>query len=145
MDKFAIDRSLHQAYVRACRARDAALAEAEHWRQLYQVEAKQRRAEAEIAQQQIQLLQTELTQLRQTHQALPATNRASSSISQPGHLSSKLTPDTRKWQQQLAQLQLECDRLRQALQQEQANHARTRESLTGALGDAIALVKKYRP
>ncbi|MEO1385772.1 MAG: hypothetical protein AAFV85_00190 [Cyanobacteria bacterium J06634_6] len=39
----------------------------------------------------------------------------------------------------------ECDRLKSLLKAEQAEHEKTRESLTAALGDAVDLLTKERP
>lgn len=142
MDTFTDDQSLYQAYASACRDRDAALAEAERWRQVYQIEAQQRRTEAKAAQHQIALLQSELAQLQQQPLALKG---ASPAVDQSANRTNGSSPELQQLQQRLSRLQADCDRLKEALHQEQTNHAKTRVNLTGALGDAIALVRKYRP
>lgn len=116
--------------------RDQALASAQRWRRLYEVEAQQRQKDAEIADQTIQQLRAEVQHLCQFSTAplaaipsSPATG-ASNSVAHLRH--------------QIADLIAERDQLLQALAQEQSNHAKTRENLISALGDALGTQKQKR-
>jgi capsule polysaccharide export protein KpsE/RkpR len=99
---------------------DRALEETTKWRRRYEVEAKQRRSEAEIAEQTIRELRAELLQLCQLG---PSVRPASA-------LMAEKTPE-------LAKLREDRDRLAEDLAQEQQQHARTRANLITALGEAL--------
>lgn len=136
--------SLQQQLAEARRERTEADSTGEHWRQLYNTEAQQRREDAKAAQAEIARLQEQLQQ-----------------IQKPPHLSeSNLTVAAQQEVERLPAEQLrpklldrtiECDRLRQevsqltaALQAEQENHAKTRTELTTALGDTVSLLAKSK-
>ncbi len=132
---------LKQQLAEAQREREEAYASAVNWQRLYETEAQQRRMEAAIAKQTIEALQQEV----QTLKGYPFSQSISISDTDLNRIQATVeslnTPVELK--SHLVQALAECDRLMQALQTEQANHAQTRKSLTTALGDAIdALSKK---
>ena len=140
-------KALKQQLVEAERERDAAYTSATNWRRLYETEAQQRRTEANLAQQAIADLQTEIQELRggmifgdnATHSASEIA-QALEQIQSPAELREKLA----QLLQEQSRLQSEVEQLMQALQLEQASHAQTRKSLTTALGDTIDLLTKER-
>lgn len=94
---------------RACAERDLAYAEAAQWKQRYETEAHQRRLE-----------------------------RSQSPPSAPELLAPEVSPsEPDDPDDKLAAVKKERDQLRLALQQEKADHQKTRASLITALGDAL--------
>jgi hypothetical protein len=118
---------------------DQAWQSSQKWRQLYNTESEQRRADAKMYQQAIASLKAELQQL----QGINAENftEATTTDIQP-EVGESLSVEELKTQ--LAAVTKERDRLIQALKTEQENHAETRNSLTTALGDAIDSLTKAR-
>jgi hypothetical protein len=106
--------------------RDRALESAAKWRRFYEVEAQQRRSEAELAEKTIQGLRAELFQLCQLGPAV----RAIPLKYDENRVSARLKAE-------VAELQQECDQLANALAQEQQRHSKTRENLITALGDVL--------
>lgn len=106
--------------------RDRAFNEVDKWRARYGTEAKQRRAEAEQAEKTILDLRAEVSQLCQLGPAVRTVALPDSGDSALGRL-----------QIQLARVQRERDELAVALEQEQQQHAKTRENLITALGDVL--------
>jgi DNA repair exonuclease SbcCD ATPase subunit len=134
--------SLQQKVAEAMRHQAEAEASAEHWRQLYNTEAQQRRAEADVQQTQIQQLHAQIQQL----QSRPKQGNAEV-LDAVANEVEQLPTDRLK--PKLIDRTIECERLRQevaalqdALQAEQENHAKTRTSLTTALGDTVSLLSK---
>ena len=110
--------------------RDRALGDAAKWRQRYETEAQQRRTETELADKTIRDLRTEVQQLCQLGQT----------VVRP--VASSLPPvavgnDKQNVATELSRLALARDELALALAQEQQHHARTRENLISALGEAL--------
>jgi hypothetical protein len=98
--------------------------DASKWRRRYEVEAQQRRNETEVADKTIHDLRAELLQLCQLGSSVRPVSRSASADSEIIHL------------------RQECDRLTEALAQEQQQHAKTRENLIGALGEALQRGKR---
>ncbi|HEY9827107.1 MAG TPA: hypothetical protein V6D19_16845 [Stenomitos sp.] len=113
--------------------RDQALEAVARWRRRYEVEAQQRRAEAEQAEQTIQGLRAELLQLCQLGPQLRSTPQP---LSLPASSDLESEP-LERLKLEVSKLQQERDRLSQALEQEQQQHAKTRENLIAALGEAL--------
>ncbi|MEP0870608.1 hypothetical protein NDA01_12415 [Trichocoleus desertorum AS-A10] len=140
-------KALQQQLAEAERERDAAYTSATNWRRLYETEAQQRRTETNLTQQAIADLQTEIQQLQggiifgdnASHPAAEM-SQALDQLQTPAELREKLGQIL----QEQSRLQGEVERLVQALQLEQTNHAQTRKSLTTALGDTIDLLTKER-
>ncbi|MBM0742191.1 hypothetical protein JOY44_11260 [Phormidium sp. CLA17] len=131
-------RALKQQLVEVRQEREDAYASAINWQQRYETEAQQRRVEAKLTQQTIEVLQQEIQQLKGRMQPDESgTGRTPEIQAAVGEL--KTEADLRS---RLTQVLVECDRLTQALQTEQANHIQTRKSLTTALGDAIGALSK---
>lgn len=110
--------------------RDRALEDALKWRRRYEIEAQQRRTEAEAADKTIRNLRAEVQQLAQMGSAVarPVLTAISSdsSVSDQQHITLEL-----------AKLAQSRDELAEALAQEQQQHAKTRENLISALGEAL--------
>ncbi len=111
--------------------RDQAQASAKRWRRLYETEAQQRQQEAQIAEQTIQSLRAEIQQLCQFSSGPQV------SLPPSGQGAVVMSNSVPHLHNQLADLVAERDQLLQALEQEQNNHAKTRENLISALGDAL--------
>jgi hypothetical protein len=131
-------KALKQQLVEMRQEREDAYTSAINWQQRYETEAQQRRVEAKLTQQTIELLQQEIQQLKGRMQPdesgtgrTPAIQAAVGEVKTEAELRSRLM-----------QALVECDRLNQALQTEQTNHIQTRKSLTTALGDAIGTLFK---
>jgi predicted nucleic acid-binding Zn-ribbon protein len=112
--------------------RDRALEEAAKWRRRYEVEAQQRRTETEAADRTIRDLRAEISQLCQMGKAVrPALSAMKHSpVSDSDSTLERLTFE-------LAQLTQARNELEDALVQEQQHHAKTRENLISALGEAL--------
>jgi hypothetical protein len=110
--------------------RDRALEDATKWRRRYEIEAQQRRTEAEAADKIIRNLRAEIQQLCQL----------GSAVVRPGITalaSSSSVSDQQNAALELAKLAQCRDELAEALAQEQQQHAKTRENLISALGEAL--------
>lgn len=136
--------SLQQQLAEARRERTEADGAGEHWRQLYNTEAQQRREDAKTAQAQIARLQEQLQQI-QTPTQLSESNWMVAAQQEVERLPAD------QLRSKLIERTIECDRLRQevsqltaALQAEQENHAKTRTELTTALGDTVSLLAKSK-
>jgi chorismate mutase len=108
--------------------RDRALEDAAKWRRRYDVEAQQRRAEAEATEKTIRDLRLEISQLCQLGPAVrsavpPREGEADTTV---GRL--KIA---------LAELQQERNQLAKALAQERQQHNKTRENLITSLGEVM--------
>lgn len=133
-------KALREQLAEAYRDRDAALDTAAHWSQLYNREAEQRRAEVKASHQIVDALKTEIQQLKADFIEKSGQPIDMSAIS--AEVEKLDTGEELK--QKLIEVMLERDRLVQSLKAEQANHERTRQNLTIALGDTIDLLTKQR-
>ncbi len=121
--------------------RDAALATATQWRQLYNTEAEQRRNDQQQSQRAIAQFHRQLEDLQnpaQSHQSVKADTirQEIASIDDLDLLKTKLSEALQECDRLASEVQV----LTEKLQQEQLNHENTRHSLTMALGDAIDLL-----
>lgn len=130
-------KGLQQKLLEVQQEREQAYASAANWRNLYEIEAKQRRAEAQTSQAAIAALQAELT----AYQSPDPQAEGYSAIVQQ-QVDRWQTPEELK--SQLMQSLIERDRLLQALESEQQAHRQTRQDLTTALGDTMDLLSKTR-
>lgn len=130
-------QGLQQKLAEVQQERDQAYSSAANWRNLYETEGKQRRADVETAQATIAALQAELIAYQR-----PAPDAADYGAIMQQQVEQWQTVE--ELQTQLMQVLLECDRLTQALEEEQAAHAQTRQDLTTALGDTMDLLAKTR-
>lgn len=110
--------------------RDRALEEVTKWRRRYEIEAQQRRAETEAADITIRNLRAEVQQLCRQGSGVVRTVQTTSSL--PPSVS-----DQQNITLELARLAQARDELAEALLQEQQQHAKTRENLISALGEAL--------
>ncbi len=130
-------KALQQKLVEVQQEREQAYGSASNWRNLYEIEARQRRAEAEVAEATIAELQS---QLAAQQPPLPSAANYDAALRQ----------QVEQWQSidqlqaHLLQVLLERDQLTQALQTEQQAHEQTRQDLTTALGDTMELLTKAR-
>jgi hypothetical protein len=120
--------------------RDTAWESAQKWRQLYNIEAEQRRTDAQLSQQAIASLKADLHKLRGFEVETLAAETSVTAIQEE----IKQLKSMEDLQAKLITVIKERDRLLQALKTEQDNHAQTRNSLTTALGDAIDSLTQER-
>lgn len=134
-------RALRQELEQAQRECDRAHESAANWRNLYSTEAKQRRTEVRLAQQQLERLKAEMKQLQcrgirpqlDTPEAVAAIEAQVSQLQTIEELRVKL-----------AEVIKERDRALEALNVEQENHSQTRKSLTTVIGDTVNQLVKVR-
>jgi chromosome segregation ATPase len=138
-------KRLQQQLATVQRDRDAAFESAQQWRQLYSTEAQQRREETQLYQETVAALEAEIEQLQQKL-SIPQ-NEILARVAIQQELDQLQDPDELK--AKLKQTMLERDRaqetirqLNESLEQEQASHQETRNSLTTALGDTVDLLTK---
>jgi hypothetical protein len=110
--------------------RDRALEDALKWRRRYEIEAQQRRTEAETADRTIRNLRAEVQQLSQMGSTV--VRPVLTAISSDSAVS-----DQQYITLELARLAQSRDELAEALAQEQQQHTKTRENLISALGEAL--------
>lgn len=135
-------KTLQQQVTELTQERDRAYASADNLRNMYEAEAKQRQRDAIAAQRKIE-------KLKQTVIALQAPDEATST----GELSPRLKADitaikgnrsVESLQTQLVETKKQTEQLKSLLEAEQAEHEKTRQSMTAALGDAVDLLAKER-
>ncbi|AFZ57708.1 hypothetical protein H6G54_17075 [Anabaena cylindrica FACHB-243] len=132
-------QALKQQMAELQQKRDEAWESSQKWRQLYNTESEQRRADAKMHQQAITSVKAELQKLQGINadtMAESATTTIESELAEP--------KSVEELQAKFIAITKERDRLIQALKIEQDNHAQTRNSLTTALGDAIDSLTKLR-
>ncbi|MEC4804978.1 MAG: hypothetical protein SAJ12_13690 [Jaaginema sp. PMC 1079.18] len=134
-------RALKQELAQCRSELDLAYQSANHWRELYSTEAKQRRIEARLSQETIAELQGELHQLKSHARARTRLDRTPNAALEQELAGVKTSSQLRR---KLLEVLQERDRAQAALQEEQENHARTRDNLTVAVGDAIEQVMSLR-
>lgn len=133
-------RVLQQKLAELRQELDEAYAGASNWRKLYETEAQQRRTEATLTKQTIDDLKAEIQQAR----ALPSTDEVDSTTLATIHHDIENLESDVQLKERLRHALIECDRLSKALKIEQANHAKTRQALTTALGDAVDMLAKEK-
>ena len=131
-------QSLTQQMTQFQRERDEAWESSQKWRQLYNTEAEQRRADAKLHQEAIASVKAEVQKFSGIN-AEPGTDITTAIQQEIAHFNS-----IEELQTQLIEIIQERDCLLQALKLEQENHAQTRKSLTTALGDAIDSLARLR-
>jgi type II secretory pathway component PulF len=114
--------------------RDSALEDAAKWRRRYETEAQQRQAEAETADRTIRNLRAEILQLCQLG---PAARSAAPAPRPMLPVQDAQKNTLERLTHELALLTQSRDELAAALTQEQRQHAKTRENLISALGEAL--------
>ena len=131
-------QSLTQQTKQFQRERDEAWESSQKWRQLYNTEAEQRRADTKMHQEEIISIKAELQKFSgiNAERGIDSTTIIQQKISQFNSIE--------ELKNQLLEVIQERDCLLQALQLEQENHAQTRKSLTTALGDAIDSLARSR-
>jgi len=130
-------QSLQHKVAELQQERSRAYASADNLRKLYESEAVQRQRDTAAAQQKIEQLQHRLAEFQ------------SSDSQEGGKLSAEIASiegnrSVEQLQAQLVAAKRQSEQLKTRLQEEQAEHAKTRESLTAALGDAVDLLAKER-
>jgi len=131
-------QSLTQQMTKFQRERDEAWESSQKWRQLYNTEAEQRRADTKMQQEAIASVKAEEQQFLgvNTEIGTDSTTAIQQQIPQFNSIE--------ELQTQLLEVIQERDYLLQALKLEQENHAQTRKGLTTALGDAIDSLARSR-
>lgn len=125
------------------RERERAYDSANNWQKLYDQEAQQRRRDDAIATGKIERLQRDLSNLRMAAKEadIEDTRPTTPDHKDPsGAQSSQLT----KLKAELKATRQECKQLQAQIEAERAEHVKTRNSLTAALGDAVDLLSKER-
>lgn len=135
-------KALQQQVSELTQERTQAYASADNLRNMYEAEAKQRQREAAIAQRKIE-------KLKQTVIAMQSPDDAVVTGELSGRLKADITAvkDNRSvesLQTQLIESKKQCEHLKSLLKAEQAEHEKTRQSMTAALGDAVDLLAKER-
>ena len=131
-------QSLTQQMTQFQRERDEAWESSQKWRQLYNTEAEQRRADAKLHKEAIASVKAEVQKFSGIN-AEPGTDITTAIQQEIAQFNS-----IEELQTQLIEIIQERDCLLQALKLEQENHAQTRKSLTTALGDAIDSLARLR-
>lgn len=131
---------LQQKLVAAQQERDEAYASAANWRSLYEAEAKQRRTETHLAQQNLEALKAENQRMRELPQSSSRDSDALAIIQKEVDQ----LQNVEELKLALIRALTECDRLSRALRAEQSAHSQTRNALTTALGDTVDLLAKER-
>ncbi|MEL6350587.1 MAG: hypothetical protein AAFR58_02360 [Cyanobacteria bacterium J06627_28] len=133
-------QSLQQQVSELQKDREQAYSSAENWRKLYESEAQQRRRDVEVSSQKIEKLQQEINNLMaEKGQDLPMTDP------EIVHKTKGLPRRTAKeLYGMLLASQEQCEQLKTAVDNEKAEHKKTRDSLTAALSDAVDLLAKER-
>ena len=134
---------LQQQLIQAEQERDRAYGREANWHKLYETEARQRRQEAQLAQETIGELKGKIQEL-QGHlpDDSPMAEEAICHDAIAQQIEQLQIPAELK--QKLLDALGERDRLALALQAEKEQHARTKQSLTSALVDAIEQLNKNR-
>ena len=131
-------QSLTQQMTKFQRERDEAWESSQKWRQLYNTEAEQRRADTKMHQEAIASVKAEVQKFSgiNAETGIDKTTVIQQQIAQFNSIE--------ELQTQLLEVIQERDCLLQALKLEQENHNQTRKSLTTALGDAIDSLARLR-
>lgn len=132
-------KTLQQKLESVYQERDEAYVSAANWRKLYETEAEQRRTETYLARQTIEQLNTELEELRHpTRLSQPSAEQVQAVRQAIAHL-----PEA-ELRERLVVALLEVETLGKTLRLEQAEHGKTRQGLTVALGDTVDMLAKER-
>lgn len=115
--------------------RDRALESASRWRRCYEVEAQQRRKEAETAEQQIKQLRAEVQQMIQLKTNVEAPKPSPALLMPSGN--DEHGQVVRLLTGEITKLRQECDRLSAELAEEQETHSQTKANFITALGDVM--------
>jgi chromosome segregation ATPase len=132
-------RTLKQELAQAESDRNAAMESAAHWRKLYNIEARQRREEAQSARAQSQQLQARLEEFVEETRSVSVADLDASIRAELEALDSS---DALK--EKLIAVIQERDRALESLKTEQENHIETRRSLTAVIGDTIDQLTRMR-
>jgi Tfp pilus assembly protein PilV len=124
---------IQQELIALRQERDEARTQAVQWRQRYHTEAEQRRADAALAQHAIANLKTETYSQRSPDLLTEIDPEKLTNI----HREVEGYRDLDLLKSKLIEAQIKCEQLLQALKTEKADHSKTRQNLTTALGEAI--------
>jgi myosin heavy subunit len=139
-------QALRQQMAELQQKRDEAWESSQKWRQLYNTESEQRRAEAKIHQQALAKRSEGIASVKAELQQFQPINVDATAETTTTAVQSELSQLTsvEQLKAKLVAVTKERDYLIQALKTEQENHAQTRNNLTTALGDAIDSLAKAR-
>lgn len=132
-------RGLQAQLAEAQRDRDAAQASADHWRSMYNTEARQRRDDVQAAQAAQSAMEQKLTQLQQPPSRSADTPKLATFAAELAPLKTES-----QLRNKLIELLDERDRTRSALKKEQENHRQTRQNLTAVIGDTMDQLMRLR-
>jgi hypothetical protein len=134
-------RDLKQKLAEAQQERDLAYENEANWRKLYAAEAQQRRIEVKLAQERVEQLQLEISELKFQDRI---------KFADQGEVISDLEAELAEldslesYKRKLIEVIQERDRFAKVLKMEQENHLQTRESLTAVIGETIDQLAKER-
>ncbi|MDB9315511.1 hypothetical protein PN462_20525 [Spirulina sp. CS-785/01] len=134
-------RTLRQQLAQVERDRNAAQESATHWRKLYNIEARQRRTEAQLAADDLQQVTEQLHQLQGTLTPENVNQNGIEAAIEAELVSLQTQED---YKRKLIEVIQERDRALEALKQEQENHIETRRNLTAVIGDTIDQLNRLR-
>jgi len=134
-------RSLKEQLTKLQQQRDQLKESEANWRNLYATEAQQRRTDAKLAQQQLEQLKNQLSNLTLNQQI-----KKSDSVEAKTILLEELKglETIEALQGRLLEVLQERDDLKEALKQEQDSHRQTRKSLTAVIGETVDQLAKER-
>ena len=132
-------RTLKQELARAQGDRNAAMESAAHWRKLYNIEARQRREEAQLAREERQKLEAQLAEFTEEARSVSVGDIEASIRAEIATLEG-----SEALKEKLIAVIQERDRALEALKTEQENHIETRRSLTAVIGDTIDQLTRMR-
>lgn len=138
-------RVLKQKLADVQKERDEAYISSSRWRSLYEKEVRHHRSESIRVQQTIEQLNAQGSLMSKMGQE--PNDVSDNSVHAFGAAENYQTAnelDVSTLEAKLIHALAECDRLSKALQLEQANHEKTRMSLTNALGDTIERLTRER-
>ncbi len=130
-------QSLQRKVVELQQECDRAYASADNLRKLYESEATQRQRDTVAAQRKIEQLQQQMVDFQSSQNESGGQLTANIASIQSNRSVEQL-------QAQLVAATKQTEQLKTLLTEEQIEHAKTRESLTTALGDAVDLLAKER-
>lgn len=138
-------RSLQHQIKMLQKEREDAYNSANNWRKLYESEAQQRRKDDAIYRRKLEKMQQTASDSAIDVEEVTTRHFTSHSAQLETEIAAiRDTQSIQALQDQLIVTKKQCEQLKRKLAAEQAEHEKTRESLTAALGDAVDLLAKER-
>ncbi|NDJ19213.1 hypothetical protein [Myxacorys almedinensis] len=138
-------QDLKRQLQKAQQAEASAHASADNWRKRYEIEAHQRRAEAESAVQPLVAAQPATSPLPPETSAKPTSDGIVDALRSDIEQKIEHLDTVAALKATLIEIWAERDRLADDFKTEQLSHAQTRKDLSMALGDAVEMLAKLNP